>query len=86
VALARRDLLIDTIVALSLAAIALATASGLGVLGFFGLPVLMVGLLWIGVERLIRRARRRRRKSLRPDPPASPGQTTARLPGPFQPR
>lgn len=57
---ARRALLIDTVAALVLAAIALSVAAGLGVVGFFGLPLLLLGLLWIGVERLVVRSRARR--------------------------
>ena len=58
---ARRGLLIDVILAAILALLALALTAGLGVVAFFGLPVLLVGLLWIGVERLVTRIRRRRR-------------------------
>jgi hypothetical protein len=60
---ARRALLVDSIVALALAAIVLSIAAGLGVVGFFGLPLLVAGLLWIGVERLLGRRRRRRSTS-----------------------
>ncbi len=58
---ARRALLFDTVAAIVLAAIALSLAAGLGVVGFFGLPVLVLGLVWIGVERLLPRVRPRRR-------------------------
>ncbi len=58
---ARRGLLIDVVLAAILALLALALTAGLGVVAFFGLPVLLVGLLWIGVERLVTRIRRRRR-------------------------
>ena len=54
---ARRALLVDLIAAVVLAAVVLHAASGLGVVGFFGLPILLVGLLWIGVERLRARVR-----------------------------
>jgi uncharacterized membrane protein len=54
---ARRALLIDTAAAIVLAVIALSLAAGLGVIGFFGLPLLLVGLVWIGIERLARRRR-----------------------------
>jgi uncharacterized membrane protein len=57
---ARRALLVDSIVALALAAIVLSQAAGLGVVGFFGLPLLLAGLLWIVAERLLARRRRRR--------------------------
>jgi uncharacterized membrane protein len=56
---ARRALLIDTAAAIVLAAVVLSLAAGLGVIGFFGLPLLLIGLAWIGVERLPRRRRRR---------------------------
>jgi hypothetical protein len=65
---ARRDLLFDAIAAIVLASIVLNLAAGLGVIGFFGLPLLVFGLLWIGVERLVRRRRGRprlRRRSAR---------------------
>jgi len=57
---ARRALLVDLTAAVVLAAVVLHAASGLGVVGFFGLPILLVGLLWIGVERLRARVRPRR--------------------------
>ncbi len=56
---ARRALLVDLVVAVVLAAIVLRLASGLGVVGFFGVPVLLVGLLWIGGERLLARSKPR---------------------------
>jgi uncharacterized membrane protein len=59
---ARRALLVDSIVALALAAVVLSQAAGLGVVGFFGLPLLAAGLLWIAVERLLARRRRQRRR------------------------
>ena len=46
---------------IGIAAISLSLAAGLGVIGFFGLPLLIGGLLWIGTERLCGRLRRRRR-------------------------
>jgi hypothetical protein len=54
---ARRALLFDTLAALVLAAVSLSLAAGLGVVAFFGLPVLVLGLLWIVAERLVRRVR-----------------------------
>jgi hypothetical protein len=54
---ARRALLIDTIAAATLAALVLSLAAGLGVVAFFALPVFLLGLLWIGIERLARRLR-----------------------------
>lgn len=58
---ARRALLIDVVLAALLATIALSFAAGLGVVAFFALPVLLLGLLWIAVERLSIRLRHRRR-------------------------
>ena len=69
---ARRALLLDLIVAAVLAAFALRLAAGFGVIAFFGLPLLIAGLLWIGTERLYRRLRRRpraRRHRRTPLPP-----------------
>lgn len=57
---ARRTLLIDVIVAALIAALAFSFAAGLGVVAFFALPLLLLGLLWIAVERLVLRFRRRR--------------------------
>ena len=57
---ARRALLVDLIAAAALAALVLAVAAGLGVIAFFALPLLLAGVLWIGIERLVERARRRR--------------------------
>jgi hypothetical protein len=54
---ARRALLIDVVVAALLATLVLSLAAGLGVVAFFALPVFLLGLLWIGVERLVRRFR-----------------------------
>jgi hypothetical protein len=56
---ARRALLVDSLAAIALAAVTLSLVAGLGVVGFFGLPLLVLGLLWIGGERLLRRRRRR---------------------------
>ena len=57
---ARRALLIDVIVAALLAALVLSLAAGLGVVAFFALPVFLLGLLWIGIERTVTAIRRRR--------------------------
>jgi hypothetical protein len=56
---ARRALLVDAIAAALLAALALSLAAGLGVVAFFALPIFLLGLLWIVVERLARRLRSR---------------------------
>ncbi len=62
---ARRGLLIDVILAAILALLALELTAGLGVVAFFGLPLLLLGLLWIGLERLVSRIRRARRAPAR---------------------
>ena len=63
---ARRALIVDLLVAIGLAALAFNIAAGLGVIGFFGLPLLLVGLLWIGGERQLRRHRRNGRRGSNP--------------------
>ena len=55
---ARRALLVDTALALALALLLLQLAAGLGVVVAVCLPLLLAGLAWIGVERLIARIRR----------------------------
>jgi hypothetical protein len=62
---ARRALLIDVTLAAILAALALELTAGLGVVAFFGLPLLLVGLLWIGLERPVSAIRRRRQAPAR---------------------
>jgi uncharacterized protein (DUF58 family) len=57
---ARRALLVDVVAAAIIAALALSLTAGYGVVAFFGVPLLLVGLLWIGIERLVRRIRVRR--------------------------
>lgn len=64
---ARRALLIDVILAAIVAALALGFAAGLGVVAFFALPLLLLGLLWIVAERLVFRLRSRRGQDLRPN-------------------
>jgi hypothetical protein len=58
---ARRALAVDAVLALLLAVVALTLAAGLGVVAFIAVPVLLLGLLWVGAERLIGRIRRRHR-------------------------
>jgi predicted PurR-regulated permease PerM len=58
---ARRALLVDVVAAALIAALAFSLAAGLGVVAFFALPLFLLGLLWIAVERLVLRLRRRRR-------------------------
>jgi hypothetical protein len=43
-----------------LAAVALSFAAGLGVIGFFALPLLILGLASMGIERMLKRMRRGR--------------------------
>lgn len=57
---ARRALLVDVILAAILAAAVLSLAAGLGVVAFFALPLLLIGLIWVAVERAVLRRRRRR--------------------------
>ncbi len=56
----RRALGLDLLAAAVIAALAFVLAAGLGVLAFVALPVLLAGLLWVGLEALARRARARR--------------------------
>jgi hypothetical protein len=63
---ARRALLFDVLAAVVLAVLALSLAAGLGPVGFFGLPLLVALLLWIGIERLLLR----RRHASRPPRPS----------------
>jgi hypothetical protein len=56
---ARRTLLFDFLIALAVAIVVLSLAAGLGVVGFFALPLFLIGLVWIGVEAGLRRLRRR---------------------------
>ena len=58
---ARRALLVDVLLAVAVAVLALLLTAGLGVAAIVALPVMLVGLLWIATERGLRRVRRRRR-------------------------
>jgi len=60
---ARRALAIDLGLALLVAALALQIAAGLGVIAFVAVPVFLLGLLWVGAERLTGRIRRRHAKT-----------------------
>jgi len=60
---ARRTLIVDVVAAALIAALALSLTAGLGVVAFFALPLLLLGLLWIAVERLVLGVRRRRRQA-----------------------
>lgn len=62
---ARRALLFDFVVAALLALLAVELAAGLGVVAFFALPLLLLGLLWMLVEAVVRRLRRGRRPARR---------------------
>ncbi len=62
---ARRGLLVDVVLAAVIALLALELTAGLGVVAFFGLPLLLLGLLWIALERLVGRVRQRRRAPAR---------------------
>jgi hypothetical protein len=64
---ARRALLVDAIAAALLAALLLSLAAGLAVVAVVALPLLLIGLLWVGLERLALRLRRRR-SAIRPQP------------------
>jgi Flp pilus assembly protein TadB len=67
--LQRRRLAIDLSLALLIAVIFVSVAGGLGVVAWFGLPVLLIGLLTLAVERLVRRRQSRRQRKL-PQHPA----------------
>ena len=58
---AKRALAVDLVIAAVISAAALSVAAGLGVIAFFAIPILLIGLLWIGIERLVSRIGRRRR-------------------------
>jgi len=62
---ARRALLFDVCLAALLALVVLELAAGLGVVAFFALPLLLLGLAWILVEAAVRRLRRGPRRSRR---------------------
>jgi hypothetical protein len=53
-AAARRSLLADFLIALVLALLAIALAAGIGVVGFAAILVLLVLLLWLGIEAALR--------------------------------
>jgi hypothetical protein len=60
-ALRRRDLAVDVAAAVTVALLVLELTAGLGVVAFIALPLLLLGLLWIGAEGVIRRVLGRRR-------------------------
>ncbi len=62
---ARRALLVNTLLALVLALVLFQLAAGLGVVAVIAIPTLLVGLVWIGLERLAVRARLRRYRQAR---------------------
>jgi hypothetical protein len=53
----RRELAVDLVAAALVAAAVLSLAAGLGVVAVFAFPALLVGLAWIGTERLTGRTR-----------------------------
>lgn len=59
-AAARRALAADLLIATGLAALVLVLAAGVGVAAVLALPILLLGLVWIAIEALGRRVRRRR--------------------------
>jgi hypothetical protein len=59
-AAARRSLLADLGVAIAIALLAGQLAAGVGVIGFFAILALLVGLLWIGIEAVVHWLRRLR--------------------------
>ena len=59
----RRRAAIDLAVAAALAAVFLIAAGGLGIVAWFGVPILLLGLLSVAIEALLRRRRTRRRAS-----------------------
>ena len=65
----RRALAFDLLVAALLAALALSLAAGLGVVAVVALPVFVLGLIWIGVERLAGNSHPRFRKAAKDSAP-----------------
>lgn len=51
---------LDLVAAAMIAAIVLALGPGLGVIAAFGVPILLLGAVWIAFERRLERRRRRR--------------------------
>jgi uncharacterized membrane protein len=66
--LQRRRLALDLAIALVIAVVFVTVAGGLGVVAWFGLPILLIGLLTFAVERIVstRRSRRQRNPRQRP--------------------
>ncbi len=61
--LQRRRLATDVSLAFVLAVVFIAVAGGLGVVAWFGILVLLIGLLTVAVERGVRRRRGSRRRA-----------------------
>jgi hypothetical protein len=57
----RRGLAVDVLLAAAVAGVVLAALPGLGVVAWFALPLLLLGLIWIGAERALASRRRRAR-------------------------
>jgi hypothetical protein len=62
----RRGLVVDVLLAAAVAGVVLAALPGLGVVAWFALPLLVLGLIWIAAERALA-GRRRRARGLPPD-------------------
>lgn len=62
-AAARRRLLADILMAVSIAFLVFLLAAGIGIVAFVALPTLLVLLAWIATEAAIRGVRRRRLSS-----------------------
>jgi hypothetical protein len=56
---ARRSLLVDLLAAIALALLTILLAAGIGVVGFLALLTTLVLVLWIVLEAMVRRLRRR---------------------------
>jgi uncharacterized membrane protein len=66
--LQRRRLAIDLAIALLIAVVFVIVAGGLGVVAWFGLPILLIGLLTFAVEGIVSRRRSRRHRDPRQRP------------------
>jgi hypothetical protein len=57
---ARRALLVDLVIAVGLALLAIAFAAGIGVVGFLALLIALVAVVWIAMEAAVKALLRRR--------------------------
>jgi hypothetical protein len=62
-AAARRRLLADVLMAISIAFLVLLLAAGIGIVAFVALPTLLVLIAWISTEATVKGVRRRRLSS-----------------------